>query len=233
MNKLVEKNNEIVAHPEPVTPASMLQIALEKGASIEQMQQLMDLQDRWEANQAKKAYVQAMTQFRSKCPAIEKTRKAHNSMYAGLAETLQTIKGLLSECGLSHSWRTGKTQDGLIEVTCCVTHISGHSECTSLAGEPDKSGSKNSIQAVASTVSYLERYTLYALLGLASKDMDTDANPPKQLITEEQALNMEALADEVGADKKKFLQYWQVKNFNEFSVKQYTNAMKSLEAKRK
>ena len=55
-----------------------------------------------------------------------------------------------------------------------VTHIKGHSEDTTLSGPPDDSGRKNNIQQIASTVSYLERYTLFALLGLASQDMDDD-----------------------------------------------------------
>jgi hypothetical protein len=52
---------------------------------------------------------------------------------------------------------------------------------------PDDSGGKNKIQAIASAKSYLERYTLLAITGLATKDMDddgratdplTDPNPP-------------------------------------------------------
>ena len=99
-----------------------------------------------------------MAKFRSECPEIERTKKAHNSSYAGLAETLKEIKELLSECGLSHTWKTGQN-DGEITVTCCVTHIRGHQECTSLSGPSDTSGSKNAIQAIASTISYFERYT--------------------------------------------------------------------------
>ena len=39
MNDIVKKDEML-----PVTPAAMLQTALQQGASIEQMQQLMDLQ---------------------------------------------------------------------------------------------------------------------------------------------------------------------------------------------
>jgi hypothetical protein len=38
----------------------------------------------------------------------------------------------------------------------------------------DISGSKNQIQAIGSAVTYLERYTLFASYGLASKDQDDD-----------------------------------------------------------
>ena len=226
MNDLVEKQETQVA---AITPMSMLNVAMEKGASLEQMQQLMDLQERWEKNEARKAYVSAMSQFRAKCPAIAKTKETHNSKYAGLAETIDTIKDLLSACGLSHSWRTNQ-EGATIAVTCCVTHEQGHSECTTLSAEPDKTGSKNSIQAIASTVSYLERYTLYAILGLASKEMDNDGNVCVSL---NQAMDLKALAEEVGADIPALLKYFKVAAFEELPANQHDNMINALEAKRK
>ena len=39
-------------------------------------------------------------------------------------------------------------------------------------GTPDNSGSKNSIQAIGSTTTYLQRYTLFSILGLAAGEDD-------------------------------------------------------------
>ena len=172
MTKAVQK----IEKTEPTTPAQMLQIAVEQGADIDKLDKLMQLQERWDAANAKKAYIAAMSEFRAECPPIAKTRAAHNSKYAGLAETIDQIKALLARCGLSHSWTTEQAAAG-VTVTCSVTHIDGHSESTTLTAEPDTSGSKNSIQALGSTVSYLQRYTLFSILGLASREMDTDGNP--------------------------------------------------------
>lgn len=152
-----------------------MQLAVELKADPAQLEKWMELQERYEANQAKKAYVVAMAEFRAKCPAISRTRKAHNSMYAGLCETIGKIKGLMSECGLSHRWQTEQAEKKT-SVTCVLTHIAGHSESTTLSALPDETGSKNAIQAIGSTVSYLERYTLFALLGLASMETDDDGN---------------------------------------------------------
>lgn len=163
------------AAPATVTPGQMLMMAVEQGADLDKLERLLDLQERYEAREAEKAYVQAMSNFRADCPPIAKTRTGHNTRYAGLAETIDQIKDALAANGLSHSWLT--EQEGPnITVTCTVTHADGHRERTSLTGQPDTSGSKNSIQAIGSTISYLERYTLFAALGLASSDMDTDGN---------------------------------------------------------
>ncbi len=77
----------------------------------------------------------------------------------------------LAAHGFSHRWDT-KQADGRIEVSCILTHNLGHSESTTLEASPDSSGKKNAIQQVASTVTYLQRYTLLAACGLATKDMD-------------------------------------------------------------
>lgn len=168
---------------ETVTPNQLLSIAVQTNADPVLLDKLMDLQLKWEANEAKKSYIVAMANFRSKCPVIAKTRSVDFTSakgrtqynHAGLSEAIEQIKGLMSESGLSHSWRTTQVEQ-CVTVRCIVTHIGGHSEETSLTAHPDNTGNKNSIQAIASTVSYLERYTLFAMLGLASQEMDDDAN---------------------------------------------------------
>jgi hypothetical protein len=61
-----------------------------------------------------------------------------------------------------------------IAVTCVLTHKMGHSEETTLKAIPDTSGNKNTVQAIGSTVTYLERYTLLAAMGMAAAGMDND-----------------------------------------------------------
>ena len=186
-----------------ITPMDMLQTAISKGADLAQLEKFMDLADRWQKDESRKAYISAMNQFRANCPTISRTKKAHNSNYAGLAETLDEIKDLLSECGLSHSWKTDQN-DGVIKVTCCVTHVQGHQECTSLSEGADTSGSKNKIQGMGSTVSYLQRYTLFAILGLASKEMDNDGGAPVEYIGEDLVNTIHAKLTENEIDLAQF-----------------------------
>jgi len=152
----------------------MMNTGVANGAPPEHLERLMALYERWEAQQAKRAYIDAMMQFRELCPSIIKTRTGHNNAkYAGLPETVETVKSLLAQCGLSHAWDLD-SKEGLTIVTCRVTHIGGHSESVTLMAEPDKTGSKNSVQAIGSTVTYLQRYTLSSILGLAATDKDDD-----------------------------------------------------------
>jgi hypothetical protein len=234
MNDLVGKQYGQIS-AQTVTPMDMLQMAIQQGADLDKLEKLMDMKDRHEANEARKAYVQAMSAFRSGCPAIAKTRDGHNNRYAGLAETIEQIKGVLSACGLSHSWEMSQ-QGESITVTCCITHSMGHQECTSMTAPPDAGGSKNKIQAIASTVSYLERYTLFAKLGLASAEMDDDGNlsgTKVEYISAEQIATLESLAEEVGVKTQSMCAHYNCRHIGVFPAKLYNDAVANLEGRRK
>lgn len=236
MNKPDEVTDVAVIPAQTVTPMDLIARAQQANASIEQMQQLFDLQLRFEANEARKAYNDAMSSFRELAPAIAKKRTGHNIKYAGLSESIEAVQPLLSKFGLSHQWKT--RQDGtLITVECTVTHRMGHSESTSLSAAPDTSGSKNAIQAIGSTVSYLERYTLYAILGLSSREMDDDGagagnKTEVELISERQYFDLLALIAEVKADEKKFCVFYKINDVAELPASKYAGAVAGLEKKR-
>lgn len=165
-----------------VTPMEMLQLAVEKGASVEQLERLMALQERYEANEAKKEFVAAMTRFKESPVIIEKnatvdfTSQKGRTHYkhATLANVCDAIGPELSKVGISHRWETEQHEGGMIRVTCILTHARGHSERVWLQAGRDESGNKNNIQAVGSTVTYLQRYTLLAATGMAVADQRDD-----------------------------------------------------------
>lgn len=198
----IEKQTVQLSQKQPTT-MDLISLAQSQNASVEQLRELWELHRDYEKNEAAKAFHEAMSGFRSECPIIKKTRKAYSSKYAGLAESLDLIQPLLSRYGLSHRWN--ETQQGdSITVICTITHRMGHSESTSLTAGPDKSGSKNSIQAIGSTITYLQRYTLFSILGMASTDQDDDGNgasvDPDDYLSENQIAEMTALIDEVRGD---------------------------------
>lgn len=178
------KQAEVVAVPQIATPTpmAMLQVAVEKGASVEQLERLMALQERWEANEAKKEFVAAMTQFKESPVIIEKNATVDfasakgrtHYKHATLANVCDAIGPELSKVGISHRWETEQLENGMIRVTCVLTHARGHSEKVFLQAGRDESGNKNNIQAVGSTVTYLQRYTLLAATGMAVADQRDD-----------------------------------------------------------
>lgn len=166
-----------------VTPMEMLDRALSSGASPDTLEKLMALQERWEKNNARKAFDAAMAAAKAEIPIIIKNREVDfttakgrtNYVYEDLASIAKAVDPILARHGLSYRFRT--TQDGGgVTVTCVISHRDGYSEENALSAGRDESGNKNSIQAVGSAVTYLQRYTLKAALGLsATKDDDAAA----------------------------------------------------------
>jgi hypothetical protein len=168
---------------EALTPFGLIQLAVQQGAGIEQLERLMALQERWQANEARQAFVQAMNAFKANPPTIHKNKHVKFGQteydHATLDHVTDAITHGLSAHGISHRWDV-EQKEARIKVTCVLTHELGHSEKVSLEGPADTSGSKNAIQAIGSAVTYLQRYTLLSATGLAASNGDNDgAGSPK------------------------------------------------------
>lgn len=221
--------------PQPsraVTPMDMLNRAVESGAGLEMVEKLMSLQERWETGQARKAFDRAIAAAKAKITPIQRNAKGHNDKrYADFAAIAKVVDPILSEHGLSYRFRTA--QSDRISVTCILSHEDGHSEETTLSGPADASGSKNAIQAIGSTLTYLQRYSLVQMLGLAaSNDDDGKAAGAGGNISEDQAAELIALADEVGADKRAFCEYFRIDGIAMMPTKDFDRAKIALNKKR-
>src|SRR5882672_4806186 len=58
-----------------LTPMDMLSRAVSSGASMDMVEKLMGLQERWEKNQARKAFDEAMADAKAEIPPIIKNRQ--------------------------------------------------------------------------------------------------------------------------------------------------------------
>jgi flagellar motility protein MotE (MotC chaperone) len=174
----------VITPPSAMTPVELLRMAVSQNADIEKLKQLMDLQERWAATEARKAYNAAMRQFKSNPPTIQKNHEVKfgttKYSHATLDHVCDVVTKGLSAVGITHAWKV--RQGEVITVVCILTHELGHSEETEMSGVADNSGSKNSIQAIGSTVTYLQRYTLLAACGLAAKNDDDAQTAGKPFI---------------------------------------------------
>lgn len=223
------------------TADTLLQIAVRQGADLEKLKKLMDLKERNDQYEAKKLYVTAISEFKKKPLEILKDKKVSFKTskgkteydHATLANVVNVISSELGKQGLSAAWKTNQ-EGSEIKVTCILTHCGGHSEEVTLIAPPDDSGNKPPIQALASTVSYLERYTLLAITGLATKDMDTDGIPPEEDI-EYITVDMQTeIADFIKATKTKkadFLKYIKVDAIEKIPMTEYGKVIAAFQAK--
>lgn len=164
-----------------ITPLDLLQRAVQSNTNVDVMEKLLGLQERWERNEARRAFDAAIAKAKSEIPVIRKgnqvdfttSRGRTNYSYEDLATIAQTIDPILGKYGLSYRWRPNSDSKS-VTVTCILSHAAGHFEENTLYAPHDATGNKNAIQAVGSAVTYLQRYTLKAALGLAAA-ADDDA----------------------------------------------------------
>ena len=218
----------------PATPMEMLSRALMSGAAPETLEKLLALQERWEKNMARKAFDRAMAAAKSEIKPIKKNRTVSHGVgkaaynFADLAEIERSVVPILSEYGLSYRFRTTVT-DKQIVVTCILSHQEGHSEETSLPGPADTSGAKNAIQAIGSTVTYLQRYSLSAALGLSATDDDDGVSvgngKPVDRLSAQQVIDLSEALDEVGRTDEWFCKFAHIGALDDLAPERFDAAL--------
>lgn len=241
----VEPSNIVQAQEqgESLTPMQLLGRALERGADINVLEKLMDLQERHEKNTARRAFDAAMADLRAEDLSIAKNRAVDftstkgrtNYKHEDLAEIAAVVNPAMARHGLSYRFRTTSNPNEPISVTCIISHRLGYFEENTLCAGRDDSGNKNSIQQIGSTITYLQRYTLKAALGLASAHDDDggkadDASGP---ITDEQRDKLATALDAADGDIAKFCEYLGVPSLASLPASRFDQAMKAVAAKAK
>lgn len=234
--------------PAVVTPMAMLDRALASGASIETLERLMALQERWQASQARQAFDEALAKAKGEIGPINKNRRVHfkaksagasdtDYRHEDLAEIANAVGPALAKNGLSYTYSTQQdlTNGGRVTVTCKLRHSGGHWEETVLSASPDNSGNKNNLQMIASAVTYLQRYTLKAALGLAVSNVDDDGRAGGgggvETVSEDQIGQLLEMMDSVGADKPRFLTHFKIERVSDLAASDFDRAVALLQQK--
>lgn len=245
MSQAVEPVRQVaqeVASVVAMTPMEMLDRAVSQNAPVETLSKLLDLQERWEKNQARKAFAAAMSAAKADLPKIVKTRKVDfttakgrtNYQYEDLAGIMDQVGPVLSRHGLSIRYRTTAEINQPISVTCIIEHSDGHHEENTLTAGRDDSGNKNSIQQIGSTVTYLQRYTLKAALGLAAAADDDGAKADDTgVITEAEREIILTMVNETGSDIAKFCEVLQIDSIADMPAAKFRRAISMLETKKR
>lgn len=163
------------------TPMHLIQMAMANGAGVDTMERLLSLQERYEANQARAAFHEAMAAFKSEPLLVtkDKENKQYQSRYTTLGNWVDAVTPALTKHGLNITWPMEVSDPKNVKVGCTVRHLLGHSETVWMSAPPDPSGQKNPVQQVKSTVTYLRACTLECVLGLAAThdaNLDDDGN---------------------------------------------------------
>ncbi len=240
------------AQPAEMTPLTILNTAMQQNAPVENIVAMSELVKEWQDRQAKQEFVRALTAFKAQPPEIKKTKHVYyetkgggpnvDFWHADLSQMCELICASLAEYGLSHYWTSEPSPvpeyKGGVRVHCHLMHELGHSISTFLDAPADTSGGKGGPQAIQSSKTLLERYTLLAITGLAAKGQDDGGLPsiiaadvePEYINIDQQTI-LRDLLDETGADEQAFLRICKADSLDTIEASRFNGAKSRLEAK--
>ena len=159
-----------------------IELAITKGADVEQLSKLMDLKERYDAQEARRAYNEAMRRVQAEMPRIKKDAKNEQtqSMYARLDTISKALIPVYTLHGFALSFsEQPATKDHYVRVCCDIYHSGGHTEHKCAELPIDDVGikgtvNKTQVHATASTWSYAQRYLTLLVFNVAPEESDDD-----------------------------------------------------------
>jgi hypothetical protein len=215
-----------------MTPMEIMERAIERGVDADQLEKLMALQERWEANQARRAFAAALSEFQARCPTVLKTAEADRYTYAPLDEILRTIRPHMEATGLSVRFSTELTEESVITAVCILSHRDGHSETSHFAAPVDRSLSRdgkplmNVTQQMGSANTYAKRYALLNALNIVASSFEDDdgyaAGIP--MLTDRQVVQLRDYIEAYELNEKKFLGFINAPSLEEIPASKWPAA---------
>lgn len=203
---------------------------------FEKLNRLLDIQERIITKQSESEFNVALAEMQPNLPVIEKTAKAHgNIKYAPYDEIMREISPVLGQYGFAISFEVESTPS-IITVIGTLAHRGGHSKKVSLPLSLDKSGNKQDIHAIGSTLSYGKRYVVGLLINLAFGDEDDDASKAQQTfkrITDDQIQTIEDWIESTKTDKAKFLLAYKINSVSDIPAEWFDKIIETFKNKAK
>jgi hypothetical protein len=206
------------------------------------IREMLAIKKEYEAEEARKAFVNAVAAFKENAPVFYKTKHVDYGGgkakfdYAPIAEVVSKIVPALAAHGLTHKW-IPKTADGKITVQCVLTHRMGHSDSIeSLPVPPNANPAMSVSQNIQATITFWQRMTLQSITGTAAGDMpdvDDNAQQAADTIDEKQIADINSLLSEVNANRDAFMRYYKIRELSDIKKASYSAIVATLEGKRK
>lgn len=208
---------------------------------VEKMERLLAMHERIVGRQSEVEFNDAMNQAQSEIGrvAADKENQQTHSWYATYAALDRVLRPIYIKHGFSLSFDTDPAApENTVTVLCYVSHRAGHTRIYRAPMPADGKGAKGGdvmtkTHAVGSAMQYGQRYLLKLIFNVAI-GVDDDGNAAgTEYISESQAADLNALLDEVKANKTAFCKYFKINKVEELSVKALPDAIAMAEAKRK
>lgn len=234
----------LVGREDPLSAPGLLRLAIEKGASGDDLEKIVGLYERMADRAAKREFALALREFQKQCPLIPKSSTAqiatkgggtYSYKYAELDEIQKVIGPILHEHGLSFGWDS-TYRENMLHCVCSLRHDGGHTETAGFDVPIESRSAMSEQQKHAAALTYARRQSLIQVLGLITTgDTDTDAVDPTT-ISEDQLTTLEDAFKDLRVSKLRFFRFLGMPEdaqLAQIRAVNYAPAINFLEAKRR
>jgi len=200
--------------------ATIQQAASDASVDMDKMERLYGMYKDVKANEARMAYNTAMAACQEEMPRIERTHKNKqtDSLYAKIDDIIRQCKPIWTKHGFSVSvYPADGAPDGFVRAGCDVSHAGGDTRTFFYDNPIDDKGiagkvNKTQTHGRASGFAYAERYLISMVfcleIGFSGQDDDgNSAEKEIKRITDEQALEIDAMITDNDLDREKFMRW--------------------------
>ena len=229
--------NEIVK--QNISPNEMIREAITNRADLDKLEKLLILQERYEANEARKIFASSFAVAQANIATVIKTKlnPQTHSKYADLGDIIEGTKPIYTKEGFAIIFYEGvTTAAGNIRICADVLHSAGHKETYYYDVPLDGVGIKGNanmtaIHAKASSTSYAQRYLMCMLWNIPRRD-DNDAQASIKCINLDQVNFLIDNLLEVNIEITRFLAFMKLDKLENMPTTDYQKAVAAIEAKR-
>jgi len=169
------------SYPVPTDPLAMIADGIRSGIDADTMRAMMEMRKELKAEQAREAFLSALSELQAELPRIEKTKQVKDKSgkvryaYAPLDSIIEQCKPYLKAHGFSYTMKPVQDQGDSFTARIIVHHSAGHQEETSFTVPIDSESYMNAPQKVGSARTFAMRYAFTNAFGILTADMDDDA----------------------------------------------------------
>ena len=195
--------------------AAIVGMAKDPAVDVTKLQAVLEMQERLERRQAEREFIAAFARLSADLPRVKKNgtislidKQGVNKgsiAFAKWEDMDRVIRPLMAREGFTLSFDSAQRagDGGGLVVTGTLMHRDGYARAASMPLALDVGPGRNNLQAMGSTLSYGKRYCAEMLLNIVREGEDNDGN---DLISVEQAAELDGMMREMGVDPPKFLQ---------------------------
>ena len=209
---MVKQNEEAVKDvvvTQGSSPAEMIRMAVSGGADLDKLEKLLALQERFEANEARKIFARdfAIAQANILPVVKNKYNQQTKSKYADLSDVIETTQPIYTKEGFSVTFDEGESPlPEHTRILADVIHHAGHTRSYHYDVPLDGKGIQGNanmtkIHGKASSTSYGRRYLMCMIWNIPTSDNDGNTIAV-EVITEKQLHELRDMIIEKGIETK-------------------------------